>query len=223
MKKSTSLYKKIFAYFSRSFWLSFYYGFARYLPVSYRYGWIGKLAKSLRGYACGHIFLAAGRNINIEQSADFGNGQELEIGDYSGIGINCLVPANIKIGNDVMMGPEVMMFGVNHNFDNLDKPMRLQGGKLANPIVIDDDVWIGARVIILPGVNIGKGAVIGAGAVVTKDVPPFTICAGNPARVIRRRLETKTTSAINANLQGRPYQTIELPCPIGDICPHPSH
>jgi maltose O-acetyltransferase len=67
--------------------------------------------------------------------------------------------------------------------------MRLQGYKDSQPVVIEDDVWLGARVIILPGIRVGHGAVIGAGAIVTKDVPPFAICVGNPARVIRYRNE----------------------------------
>ena len=69
--------------------------------------------------------------------------------------------------------------------------MRLQGYAEAIPVVIEDDVWVGARVIVLPGIRIGKGSVIGAGAIVTKDVPPFSICVGNPARIIRSRNDPK--------------------------------
>lgn len=68
--------------------------------------------------------------------------------------------------------------------------MRLQGDRAPSPVTIHDDVWIGARAIILPGVTISKGAIIGAGAVATNDVPSYAICAGNPARVIRYRNES---------------------------------
>jgi maltose O-acetyltransferase len=131
--------------------------------------------------------------VNVEHGAYFGSGHLVEIGNNSGIGVSCHVPADIRIGNDVMMGPEVLIIGrnQNHRFDYVGIPMRLQGYEDAPPVVIEDDVWIGARVIVLPGIRIGSGAVIGAGAVVTKDVPPYAVCVGNPARVIRFRNNPK--------------------------------
>lgn len=91
------------------------------------------------------------------------------------------------VGKDVMMGPEVIIVGKNHRWDRRDVPMRLQGSKEPCPVRVEDDVWIGARVIILPGIVVGKGAIIGAGAIVTRDVPPYAICAGNPARIVGYR------------------------------------
>ncbi len=73
-----------------------------------------------------------------------------------------------------------------HNFENCDIPMRTQGLKNIS-VTIEDDVWIGSRVIILPGIKIGKGSIIGAGAVVTKDVPEYSIVGGVPAKLIRSR------------------------------------
>jgi maltose O-acetyltransferase len=101
-----------------------------------------------------------------------------------------MIPYDLKVGKDVMMGPYVVIIGDNHRFDNLDLPMRLQGTQEYPPVRIGDDVWIGARAIILPGLTIGNGAIIGAGSVVTKDVPPYAICAGNPAKIIRYRNNT---------------------------------
>ena len=86
-----------------------------------------------------------------------------------------------------MMGPYVKMYVQNHNFSRTDIPMNQQGNSPARPIVIGDDVWIGANVIILPGVSIGKGCVIGAGSVVTKSVPEYSVVAGNPAKIIKNR------------------------------------
>ena len=86
-----------------------------------------------------------GRNVNVEHGAYFGSGRLIEIGDNSGIGVDCRVPSNIRIGNDVMMGPNVLIIGRNHRFDDLSKPMRLQGFSDSNPVVIEDDVWFGAR------------------------------------------------------------------------------
>lgn len=170
-----------------SFWLFLYYTFAKHFPLSYRFGIIGQFSKVLRKNICNQIFKSSGKDINVERGASFGSGKNIEIGDYSGLGENCQVPDNIKIGRDVMMGPDVLIIGKNHEFENLQIPMRLQGAKDAPPVVIGDDVWIGARTIILPGITIGNGAIVGAGSVVTHDVPAFAICAGNPARVIKVR------------------------------------
>jgi len=82
-----------------------------------------------------------------------------------------------------------MIYTSNHRFDRTDIPMIDQGNTEPKAVVIEDDVWIAARAIILPGVRIGKGAVIAAGAVVTKDVPPYTVVGGIPARKIKSRVE----------------------------------
>ena len=79
------------------------------------------------------------------------------------------------------------MYSRNHAFDRCDVPMREQGYGPEKTIIIGDDVWIGGHVIILPGVNIGNGAIVGAGAVVTRDVPEYAVVGGNPAKVIRFR------------------------------------
>ena len=86
-----------------------------------------------------------------------------------------------------MMGPHCTIYIRNHAFDRLDIPMCEQGFQSEKPIVIGNDVWIGGHVIILPGVQIGNGAIVGAGAVVTKNVPDYAIVGGNPARIIRYR------------------------------------
>ncbi|ASM48732.1 chloramphenicol O-acetyltransferase [Pseudoalteromonas espejiana DSM 9414] len=87
-----------------------------------------------------------------------------------------------------MMGPEVVVYTRNHAIDRVDIPMCQQGFKEIAPVYIEDDVWIGRRVIILPGVSIGKGCVLGAGSVIAKDIPPYSIVVGNPGKVIRNRL-----------------------------------
>jgi maltose O-acetyltransferase len=173
----------------RSFWYYFYYAFARHLPASYRFQPLGKLGKEWRAMACRRLFRTCGQRVNVERGADFYTGWEVELGDDSSLGIECMVPYDLKVGKDVMMGPYVIVVGDNHQFDRCDIPMRLQGFKEYSPVRIEDDVWIGARAIILPGLTIGRGAIIGSGAVVTKDVPPYAICAGNPAQIIKYRSE----------------------------------
>ncbi|MEJ2648325.1 MAG: acyltransferase [Sedimentisphaerales bacterium] len=166
--------------------LLLYYGFARYLPPSnarYSFG-----AKQIRYMLCKKLFRKIGKNTNIERLAFFRFGYNIEIGDNSGLGINCHI-SNAKIGNNVMMGPDVLYIDNNHCFDRTDIPMMEQGNELQKELIIGDDVWIGSRAIFLPGVFIGKGVIVGAGSVVTKSVPDWAIVGGNPAKIIRYRKE----------------------------------
>lgn len=110
-----------------------------------------------------------------------------EIGDNSGVGYDCVINNGVTIGKNVMMGPEVLIYTQNHNTRDVDIPMREQGMREMCPVIIEDDVWIGARVVILPGVTIGHGSVVGACAVVSKDVPPYSVYVGNPGRVVKTR------------------------------------
>lgn len=144
-----------------------------------------RFGMKLRGFFCRKIITFAGKNINIEKGATFS--RRLSIGNNSGLGINCRVQGTVSIGDNVMMGPDVLIYTTNHEFKSKDIPMRKQGYQDERPVTIGNDVWIGARAIILPGVSIGEGCVIGAGAVVTKDVPAYCVCAGNPARVVKTR------------------------------------
>lgn len=126
-----------------------------------------------------------GKNVNIEKGAIFRS--QVSIGDYSGIGVRCEIYGPITIGKYVMMGSEVVVYTQNHATSREDIPMQFQGYTEVKPVTIGDDVWIGRRVIILPGVKIGDGCVIGAGAVVSKDTPPYSVVVGNPARVVKFR------------------------------------
>lgn len=116
----------------------------------------------------------------------FCNWGGISIGSGSGLGVNCSVHGPITIGDNVMMGPDVTILTQTHNIERTDIPMGQQGMRVAE-VVIGNDVWIGMRVIIMPGVKVGDGVVIGAGAVVTKDVPAFAIVGGVPAKVIKYR------------------------------------
>ena len=102
------------------------------------------------------------------------------------MGVNGSVHGPLRIGENVMMGPDVTILSQTHNIERTDIPMGKQGMREAE-VIIGNDVWIGMRSIIMPGVKIGDGAVIGAGAVVTKDVPDYAIVGGVPARIIKYR------------------------------------
>ena len=94
--------------------------------------------------------------------------------------------AKLVIGNYVQTGPNVAIYVSNHGHVNNGIPI-INQGYYEKDIIIEDDVWIGANSVILSGVRIGKGAIIGAGSVVTKDIPPFCICGGTPAKFIKQR------------------------------------
>jgi maltose O-acetyltransferase len=125
----------------------------------------------------------------VEKGALFGCGGGIVIGSYSGIGVNARLndAGGITIGDNVMMGPDVVILSQNHRFDDTRRPMRVQGFE-KSPVIIEDDVWIGLRVVILPGVRIGRSSVVGAGAVVTKDLPSSSIAGGVPAKVVGKRV-----------------------------------
>lgn len=161
-----------------------YYGLVNYLPQSTSR--LTKWTRSIRRMVCKPLFDHCGRNVNIERGARFGTGKGVSIGDNSGLGVNCLVHGPLEIGENVMMGPDVVIFTHTHKYDRTDIPMCEQGSSIAK-VTIGNDVWIGMRAIIMPGVTIGNGVIIGAGAVVTKDVPDFAVVGGVPAKIIRFR------------------------------------
>lgn len=160
-----------------------YYGLAKHLPPS----WSGlKLGQTRLRRLCGKLMLAScGAGVNIEHGAYFS--PKVRLGDRSGIGVNAKIYGACSIGKNVMMGADCTIITRNHRISRTDIPMREQGFEEERPVVIGNDVWIGDRVTILPGAKLGDGCVIGAGAVVTGEIPAFAVVAGVPARVIRYR------------------------------------
>jgi maltose O-acetyltransferase len=130
---------------------------------------------------------------NVHPTVILRQSERIEIGDNCLINHNNVLQAGkecgkIIIGNYVHTGANVMMFAFNHSIDSLEVPSIKQDYYDAD-IVVEDDVWIGAGSVILLGVRIGKGAVIAAGSVVNKDVPPYAIYGGVPAKLIKKRNE----------------------------------
>lgn len=115
-------------------------------------------------------------------------GVGLKVGNHSNIGPYCFIGCSgkIEIGSHVMMSPRVSIYAENHNFERCDLPMKEQG-ITREETIIEDDCWIASNSIILAGVRIGRGSVVAAGSVVAKDVPPYSIVAGVPARIIKKR------------------------------------
>jgi maltose O-acetyltransferase len=162
-----------------------YYGVARHLPYSVRPYAFG--ARRIRYEICRHMFASCGKNVNVEHGALINSGSDITIGDNSGIGLDAFVSGPVTIGANVIMGPRCTFLSINRRTPRVDVPMITQGFREPQPPVIEDDVWLGANVTVLPGRRIGRGSIVGAGAVVSTDIPPYAIAAGNPARVIRMR------------------------------------
>jgi acetyltransferase-like isoleucine patch superfamily enzyme len=115
-------------------------------------------------------------------------GVGLKVGNNSSIGPYAYIGCSgyIEIGDNVMMSPRVSIYSENHNFSETTLPM-IEQGVTRSFVKIEDDCWLAANSVILAGVTVGKGSVVAAGSIVTKDVPPYSIVAGNPARIIKSR------------------------------------
>jgi maltose O-acetyltransferase len=144
--------------------------------------------KSKREAILATILKKIGRNVHFEPVFRCEFGSNISLGDNFYANYDCVMldPHDIVIGNNVIFGPRVSLFTANHAIDSLE---RIQGGCYAKPIHVEDNVWIGGNVTVLPGVTIGRNAIIGAGSVVTRSVPADVIAAGNPCRVIRKITE----------------------------------
>lgn len=127
-----------------------------------------------------------GEHSTIEDFATINNGiGAVSIGSRTIIGLSCTVIGPVNIGDDVMLAQNIVMSGLNHGYQAIDMPISEQKCTTAQ-IIIEDEAWIGANAIITSGVTVGKHSVVAAGSVVTKDVPPYSIVAGNPARLIKQ-------------------------------------
>lgn len=141
-----------------------------------------------------HSIKSKGKNFKVGPNVILYNRKEITVGKNVFIGDGTVIGGKVKvqIGDNVMFGPEVMIRGGDHNFSVVGKPMfKVKDGGLNLPIIIENDVWIGTRVIILKGVRIREGSVIGAGAIVTRDTLPYSIFIGTPAKPVKCRFTKK--------------------------------
>lgn len=157
----------------------FYTLTAKWLPESSHL----KIAKKFRYFWLKKIIMYAGINVNVEHGAKFT--PELRIGNNSGVGINCEMCGPITIGDNVMMGPEVVIYTRNHKHSK-GTPFLQQGYEIVKPVFIEDNVWIGRRVMIMPGCKIGKNTVIAAGSIVCDSFEDGVIIGGVPAKVLKK-------------------------------------
>ena len=147
-----------------------------YLIANFPVWWVRRFYYKL----CG---VKMGKGVKIDMGAYMMAPRRLVIGEFTHCNRGCLIDARggIKIGNSVSISHRVVLMTGSHDMDSVNFLGRFK------PIVVADYVWLGVGAIILQGVHVGEGAVVAAGAVVTKDVPPFTVVGGIPARVIGRR------------------------------------
>jgi acetyltransferase-like isoleucine patch superfamily enzyme len=140
-----------------------------------------------------------GAGVRMAPNVSLRNGERIKIGAYSHIGAHCSIWAGdsvgrITLGRHALLGPEVFITASNYQTEPgtpvMDQP------KLERDVIIGDDVWLGARVMVVPGVEIGDGCIIGASSVVTRSIPGGSIAVGNPARIVGRRGDPKAEAAI---------------------------
>ena len=127
-----------------------------------------------------------GKNSTIEDFATINNGVgDIIIGDRTRIGLGNTLIGPVTIGNDIMLAQNVVMSGLNHGYEDITMSIHDQKVTTAQ-ITIEDEAWIAANSVIVAGVTVGKHSVVAAGSVVTKDVPPYSIVGGNPAKLLKQ-------------------------------------
>lgn len=151
----------------------------------YDYNNIHPLDTEARQAAIRELLGGVGEGCVVEQPLFCTYGYNTTVGDNFFLNVNCKLmdSGKITIGNNVFIAPNVCIITEEHA---MDVAQRLAGLEYTHPVTIHDNVWICAGAIVLPGVTIGEGSVIGAGSVVTKDIPPYSLAVGNPCKVIRK-------------------------------------
>lgn len=129
-------------------------------------------------------------NSRLNNNITIQGGGKFILGEKSFLGSYCIIASNelVQIGNNVMIADFVSIRDTDHNYDMLDIPM-IQQGIITSPVIIEEDVWVGHGAVITRGVTVGHGAIIAASAVVTKNVPPYAVVGGVPAKVIKYRTD----------------------------------
>ncbi len=153
----------------------------------------GTFGEHVRLNVYGKYFEHCGENVTIYQGVRFRGIHKLSVGNNVHIGVDNFIQASGKVilGNNVLLGPGVKIWSVNHKTENLDKPIIDQGYEYKS-VTIGDGVWLGANVFIMPGVELPEGCIVSAGSVVgLKKYPPFALLAGNPCRVVGNRKPRK--------------------------------
>lgn len=152
----------------------------------------GRLGIAIRARLLTPLLGACGSNPTFQMNFRITSPSKLRMGHNCNLGQGVFITAGggVTLGDWVGMGPDSKIWSVNHKFDDPDTPWLTQGYDYKE-VVIEDDVWIGAGAFIMPGVRVGKGAIISACTVLSKSVPAYSIVAGNPGRVVGWRKKSE--------------------------------
>lgn len=152
-----------------------------------------------RGRFLGLVFGHLGKRCTIQANLRVGTPEKLFIGDDCNFGEDVFITAGggVRIGNFVGIGAGAKIWSVNHKYEDPDVPWLKQGWEYKE-VIIEDDAWIGANAFVMPGVTVGKGAILSAGTILSKSIPPYSIAAGNPGRVIGWRKKEAAPGAPGA-------------------------
>ena len=165
--------------------LIFYYLFIQKLPHSRLWGGFNSIR---RGYISKLLrVMPNDANSKFENGIYISDAKNLKIGSHVRINEHVFLQGEISIGDYVMIAPNVSIYTITHKYDTISIPMVQQGKTVPQKVTIENNSWLGRNVVVLPGITIGEGAIVGANSVVTKDVNPFTIVGGVPAKLIKNR------------------------------------
>lgn len=162
-----------------------YYAIAIHLPYGERWSFIGDMSRKFRRFVCRRLFKKTGNIFGVGKNVDFAfDAHLITMGECSNLGNHACIRGNgeLILGDHIMMGEYALIYTQDHKMTGLG-----YDGVVIGNVKIGNNVWIGGRVTILKGVTIGDNAVVGAGSIVTRDVPANAVVAGNPARIIRMR------------------------------------
>lgn len=163
----------------------------------------GSLGQHMRAWLMPYFLKRLGTATVIKSAVRISSPEKVSIGSHCNFATGVFITGGggVKIGDWVGFGPDVKVWSVNHRFEDADRPWLLQGWDYKE-VHIEDDVWLGANTFVMPGVTIGKGAIVSAGSVVNKSIPAYALVAGNPARVVgwRKKLATDREISVRAPL-----------------------
>lgn len=171
--------------------------------MTHRIKWLLNHIRNLLNFGIRHPWVKYGGNVHVQWSTRIWSpNKHVVIGNSVGIGLRCVINTDVEIGNHVMLAAHVGLLSKDsHTFGTpgismFDSP---RGDRFK--IVIEDDVWLGFGAIVLSGVTIGRGSIIGAGAIVTKDIPPYSIVLGKAGEVVGRRFSEEQILAHENSLR----------------------
>lgn len=165
--------------------LVLYYALIQHLPHSR----LWSLSNRIRVWYLSRVLgvMPGDRNSKFEFGVYISDARRLRVGRHVRINENAFLQGAITIGDYVMIAPKVAIYTRTHRYEDIGVPMVVAGESETLPVTIEDDVWIGINAVVLPGIRIGRGAIVGANSLVNRDVEPYSIVGGVPARLIRRR------------------------------------